>query len=260
MAKSNKRRDDGRRSAAAAAKAAEMRRAQLAAERRRRALIVSSIAVGVIVIIVGVFVAIETRSSGPTVAASGVGGATGKYGFVVGDSGAPVSMVVYEDFQCPVCKQFETTDGSLIKEKIAAGTLKVEYRPIAFLDRMSSTNYSSRALNAAACVRNDSTISVWKAYHDLLFQQQPAEGSAGLTDAQLIALASQAGAKAPAVGTCIDDDTFKDWVSSATEASSKDGISATPTVQLNGDTLSGDQLQSGALETLIDAAAKGDAN
>jgi protein-disulfide isomerase len=260
MAKSNRSRDDGRRSAAAAAKAAEMRRAQLAAERRRRTLIVSSIAVGVIVIIVGVFVAIQSRSSGPTVAASGVNGATSKYGFVVGDASAPASLVVYEDFQCPVCRAFEATDGSLIDQKIKDGTLRVEYRPIAFLDRMSSTNYSSRALNAAACVRNDSTLQVWKAYHDLLFEKQPAEGSAGLSDAQLTSMASQAGAKSPAVAKCIADDTYKDWVSSATEASSKDGISATPTVQLNGQTLSGDQLQSAALSRLIDDAAKGGAN
>jgi protein-disulfide isomerase len=261
MAKSNKRRDDGRRSAAAAAKAAEMRRAQLAAERRRRTLAVSAIAVGVIVIIVGVFVAIQTRSSAPTVAASGVRGATGNYGFVVGEAGAPVNMVVYEDFQCPVCKSLEVTDGAMLNQKIADGTVKIEYRPIAILDRASTTSYSSRALNAAACVRNDSTSTVWKAYHDLLFKQQPEEGSAGLTDAQLTTLATQAGAKAPAVGTCIADDTFKNWASSATEASSKDGVSGTPTVRLNGvdiDVLPDDKMiDATALGKLIDDAAKG---
>lgn len=255
MGKSNRRRDDERRSAAAA-KVAEIRRAELADERRRRTLVVSSIAVAVTVVIVGVFVAIQSRSSPPTVAAGSVHGASEGYGFVVGQAGAPASMVVYEDFQCPVCEAFEDADGTMLNQKTADGTLKVEYRPIAFLDGMSSTNYSSRALNAAACVRDEATIAAWKAYHDLLFKEQPDEGSAGLSDAQLTTLASRAGATVPAVGRCIAANTFKNWVSSATEAASKDGVAGTPTVRLNGDSINLDQLDDAvALGKLIDAAA-----
>lgn len=255
MAKSNRRRDEERRRAAAA-KVAEMRHAELAAERRRRSLTVSAVAVGVIVVIVAVFVAIQTHTSSPTVAARGVHGATGSYGFVVGKVDAPATMVVYEDFQCPSCKSFEDTDGAMLNQKIADGTLSIEYRPIAILDRMSSTDYSSRALNAAACVRNDTNITGWKAYHDLLFKEQPAENTAGLTDDQLTSFARQAGAKAPAVGTCISDGTYRDWGSSATDAASKDGVSGTPTVRLNGDNIDVSQLASAeALGKLIDDAA-----
>jgi protein-disulfide isomerase len=233
-----------------------MREAQLAAERRRRSLTVSAVAVAVLVIVVGVFVFIQTRSSAPTVAATGVHGSTGGYGFVVGKADSPASLVVYEDFQCPSCKAFEDTDAATIDKKIADGTLKVEYRPIAILDRFSSTDYSSRASNASACVRNATDATTWKAFHDLLFKNQPAENSAGLTDDQLTTYATQAGATAPSVGTCISDNTYKNWVSSATEASSKAGVTATPTVLLNGDNVSIDDLNDvTAFEKLIDDAA-----
>ncbi len=255
MAKSNRRRDEERR-AAAAAKVAEMRQAELAAERRKRTLTVSAVAVAVIVIVVGAFVFIQTRSSSPTVAAAGVHGSTGNYGFVVGKADAPASLVVYEDFQCPVCKSFEDTDSAMMDKKVADGTLKVEYRPIAILDRMSSTDYSSRAANASACVRNATDSDTWKAYHDLLYKNQPAESSAGLTDEQLTTYATQAGAKAPAVGTCISGDTYQDWVSSATDAASKAGVSGTPTVTLNGQNVSLDDLSKvTTFEQMIDEAA-----
>lgn len=255
MAKSNKRRDEERRSAAAA-RVAEMRRVQQAAERRRRTLIVSAAAVAVIVVAVAAFVLVKSQNKAKTVAAGGVAGSTASYGFVVGDTAAPASLVVYEDFQCPACKSFEDLDGSTVDKYVADGKLKVEYRPIAFLNGQSSTEYSTRSLNAAACVTDNTDTTTFKKFHDLLYANQPAEGSAGLTDDQLITYAKQAGATSPAVGTCIKDQTFKDWASSATDAASRAGVSATPTAQLNGQDLPSSSLAPvGAFTQALDAAA-----
>jgi protein-disulfide isomerase len=259
MAKSNKRRDEERR-AAAAAKVAEMQRAQRAAERRNRSLMISAAVVAVVVVIVGVFVLVQISGKSPTVAASGVGGSTNKYGFVVGDANAPATLVVYEDFQCPSCKEFEHVDGPTVSKYISDGKVKVEFRPIAILDRFSSTNYSTRSLNAAACVRNYSTAAAFKTFHDLLYAHQPEENSAGLPDSQLITYAGQAMHETnPDVATCINDGTYEDWASSATEASSKDGITATPTILLDGDQVDLQQNETATkFKALLDAAvAKG---
>lgn len=255
MVKSNKRRDDERRSAASA-KVAQMQRDQQAQERRRRALIVSAVAVAAIVVIVGGFILYQTtKDDSKDVAGTGVGGSTADYGFVVGKASAPASMVIYEDFQCPICKSFEELDGDTIEKYVDDGTLKVEYRPISFLDRMSSTNYSTRSLNAAACVSDATDITTFKKFHDFLYANQPPEQSAGLTDDQLIDYAKQAGASSPAVASCIKDQTFEDWTGSATDAASKAGISGTPTVKLNGEDIAGSISSVDTLSQAIEAAA-----
>ena len=93
--------------------------------------------------------------------------------------------MVYEDFQCPSCKAFEENVGSTLATDVSNGQIQLEYRPVAFLDRASTTNYSSRALGTAACALDDGGPTVFTKLHDLLFTHQPAEGSAGLTDGQL---------------------------------------------------------------------------
>lgn len=255
MAKSNRRRDEERRRAAAE-RVAEMQRAQQAAERRRRSITVGAIVVAVVVIIVGVFVLVENNNKPKTVAAGGVGGSTGNYGFVVGNSDAPASLVAYEDFQCPVCENFEHIDGPTIEKYVKDGKLKVEYRPIAILDRESSTQYSTRSLNAAACVRNYGTAQDFLTFHDLLYAHQPPEGGDGLPDSQLVTYADQAlGKTLPSVATCITGQTYKDWTASATDAASKAHVAGTPTLILNGKTLSLTDVATAAkMKALLDKA------
>jgi protein-disulfide isomerase len=84
----------------------------------------------------------------PRNTAAGTDGA----GFAVGSSTAPVTVDVYEDFLCPICRRFEEQTGGMIAQLVADGTVRVRYRPLAFLDRLSTDDYSTRALNAAAVV------------------------------------------------------------------------------------------------------------
>jgi protein-disulfide isomerase/uncharacterized membrane protein YphA (DoxX/SURF4 family) len=152
-------------------------------------------------------------------------------GVTVGRSTAPVTLDLYEDPQCPVCAQFEAQVGPTIAGWIAAGKVKVHYHVISFLDTASSTKYSSRAANAlyaAAAVGPDAFAK----YHQVLYQQQPAENSAGLTEDTLVQLAQQSGAGAAA--SQIRAGTYADYVARATDQSSKDGVTGTPTVLVNG--------------------------
>ncbi|MGH3470623.1 MAG: DsbA family protein [Nocardioidaceae bacterium] len=260
MTKTNKQRDADRRTAAAA-RVAEMQRQQQTAERRRRALVITASVVAVIVIVVGAVVLIKNHQSPKQVASQTVSGTTSSYGIVVGKSTAPVKMVAYEDFQCPFCEQFESTSGATVSKYIDNGTLSVQYRPIAFLDQESSTNYSTRALNAAACVVNYTNSDTFKKFHDLLYQHQPAEQSAGLPNSQLVTYAKQAGAGSTAVANCINNGTFNNWTASATLAASKSPVMSqgltTPTVLIDGNPVQSTVLLNPtALASTIQAAAK----
>jgi len=249
----NKRREAEKRSAAAA-KAAEMRRAHESAERRRRILVVSAVVVALLVIVVGAAILVQGERNQTDAAAGDVPGVTADFGFVVGKPDAAVDVVIYEDFQCPACEQFETASGSTLDSYVDDGTVSVEYRPIAFLDRMSSTDYSTRSLNAAACVMDDAGVDAFKKFHDTLFQNQPPEGGDGLPDSTLVDYAAQAGADKSAVQSCVDDETYKDWTKAATEAASKNDVTGTPTVFIDGEQFK-DIGTPGAFEQAIKDAA-----
>jgi protein-disulfide isomerase len=212
----------------------EMQAAQRRAEQRRRNLAVGGVAVAVIALVVGIGVAVQ--SSRDTTGADVVvpAGAVDKYGVPRGDANAPVTMDLYEDFQCPICKAYEGVLGDTITKNVDAGTLRVVYHPMAFLDSQSSTKYSSRALETAACVLNQDGPKTYIALHGLLFEHQPAEGSAGLTDEQLASLAEQAGASKANVERCQSNDTFAGWVKAATDAASKAHVTGTPTMFIDG--------------------------
>jgi protein-disulfide isomerase len=106
---------------------------------------------------------------------------------------------------------------------------------VAFLGDASTTDYSTRALNAAAVVLDTSGRDVFLEFHDLLFEHQPPEGSAGLSDAQLVRYAVRAGADESAVRPGIEGMTFRQWAVNATSQMSKDGVNGTPTVLVDGE-------------------------
>ncbi len=228
---------NGRQAKTAREKAAEMRAQAARQESRRRNVLILAAVAAVLVVAVGVGVLVQfTRSSNPATAAVTTPANSTNNGFVVGSSSAPVTIVAYEDYQCPACKNFEDLNGAQIDQWIADGTVKVNYRAIAFLDRMSSTNYSTRALNAAAAVMNSDPAD-YKKFHDLLYANQPAENSAGLTNDQLIQYAVQAGAKEADIRPAVQNETYKPWTVKVTDAATNAGINSTPTVQVNGSTL-----------------------
>ncbi len=65
-----------------------------------------------------------------------------------------------------------------------------------------------------------------KRFHDLLFEHQPEEGSAGLSDGQLLDYAVNAGARRSKVSGLISDRAFENWVEKGTSQASEDGVSS----------------------------------
>lgn len=196
------------------------------AERRRRLMLVSA-AVGLLVLFAAVIGFGLYRSDHAAVVVPQ--GATGN-GIPVGKSDAPVTMDLFEDFQCPVCAKFEKVTGPTVDDLIHAGTVRVVYHPVAFLDRLSSTQYSSRASAAAGCAAVD---GIYPKFAGALFTQQPPEGGDGLPTEKLISIGKAAGA-GPDFAGCVQDGTFAGWTSQLTDAASRSGVTGTPTVLING--------------------------
>lgn len=159
---------------------------------------------------------------------------------VIAGKAAPVTVDVYEDFMCPICGRFESNYKSDMAKAIEAGKIQVKYHPVAILNRFSTpAGYSTRAANAALCAAD---AGKFHAYHDKLFTEQPAEGSAGYTNAELVAKGQEVGA-AGSFAQCVNSGKYNKQVDTATAAAVKDpsllpatGAKGfgTPTVLVNG--------------------------
>ena len=153
-----------------------------------------------------------------------------------------VNITMYVDYLCPYCGQFDAANAAQITSWITAGNATVEIHPISIMDSASGgTSYSTRAANAAACVA-DSTPNAFLAVNTALFAAQPQEQTTGLTDAELLAVLSEAGVQSEAVTECVTGQKFAAWVGDATiralsgplPNADVDTVTATPTVLVNG--------------------------
>uniref|UniRef100_A8M4J7 DSBA oxidoreductase n=1 Tax=Salinispora arenicola (strain CNS-205) TaxID=391037 RepID=A8M4J7_SALAI len=210
--------------------AARVVREQLAQERRRkRTLWVSVAAVFVLVIagFTGWAVFSEQRSDEFTPPPGANDTGTG----IVFGSG-PVTIDLYEDYLCPACKQFQEVSGETIDQLADEGKARVVFHPVAYLNRFSTTEYSTRASAATGCA---SAGGKFREFSEALFVQQPPENGAQLSNDQLIDIGTAAGLDRDTFGTCVRDGTYLSWTEHVTEQASRSEITGTPTILVNGE-------------------------
>jgi protein-disulfide isomerase len=215
-------------------RAQALMREQKRRERTRNLLVVGAIVVAIAIIAVVLIVVTNKKDTTGQVAQDTPSNLSGTYNVEIGKASAPTTIKLYEDLQCPICKSFEQVTGQQVQAAIADGKVKVDYHMVAFLDRSSTTNYSSRALNAAMAVLSTAGPDAFLKFHTIAYSNQPEEGSAGVPDSTLIDWAVQAGADKSKVTPLINDDTYHQWVVNATDQMSKDKVTGTPTVYVDG--------------------------
>jgi protein-disulfide isomerase len=229
--------------------AARFMREQQARERaRNRRIVVSIVAAAVLLAAAligwGVYVNQHpSRYTAPTAASQQLG----NDGLPIGSG--PVTVDVYLDFQCPICKEFETSAGDTLNQLVADNKIKLVYHPVAFLDRASTTQYSTRSAASAACAADAGKLAPYVAE---LYREQRPEGSAGLSNDELVAAAAKAGITDPVFATCLKDGKYTDWVSHVTDQAVGRGVTGTPTVYVNGKQV---QASAQAVEAAVTAAS-----
>lgn len=214
---------------------AEERAAQQAADRRRERLIRAGLIAAVFVVVAGVGLAVwlSNRSASSADAnAAKPAGAQADGGLPFGTAETPV-VGVYEDFQCPACKQFEENVGDTLQGFQQSGQAKVVYHVLSFLDDNLGNDASFRAANAAGCAQEQDTFL---AYHDTVYANQPANEGEGYTDEQLIAFGRTANVPdMTAFETCVKDQTYGGWVKLVQANATDNQITGTPTIVVAGE-------------------------
>lgn len=216
------------------------------ADRRRTILIQVAVAGVLIVLIAAIGIGLAVRDSGDSDSAD-IGPvpavATDNGAIRIGSADARTTVRVVADLQCPACQMFEVRNGALLQRATADGTAAVEYNIAAFLDRASSTEYSSRAANASYCVADTGTDNYQK-WLQTMFERQPPEGGAGLPDSELIEIAKSAGYTDASIGQCIAERKYDKYIAAKSNALLDEGINSTPTVFVDGKQIQQSELQS----------------
>jgi protein-disulfide isomerase len=176
-----------------------------------------------------------------------------------------VNITTYVDYQCPACQAFEQTNSAQIQQWVSSGLATVEIHPIAILDNSSQGNmYSTRAGNAAACVANYDPKDYY-AVNTAFYANQPAEGTNGATDKQILAVLKGAGVSRANITKCVTTQQFVSWETAATNRvlagplpnSSIAKLDHTPTVVVGGKEYTGSITDAAAFATFVQQAGTG---
>lgn len=155
-------------------------------------------------------------------------------GFVLGDPDAPVTIVEFADFMCPHCQTYHGTVQELIREYVATGQAKFEYRffPVVNPDLSPLT----AAMVECAEILNPG--SFWHA-HDVMYELT----AAGFNTLTPLTFATRAGIDYEAMVQCVQEDAGQ--VFTDVELAQASQVTGTPSVMVRyGD---------GELEDITDA-------
>lgn len=165
---------------------------------------------------------------------------------VLGSLEAPTTITLYEDFHCPHCADFEEQFGPVITRAHESGAARVEFYPMAFIDKGSAA-----AANAMACAAE---AGFGQAFYLGLFANHTLHWS----DAQLIDLAAKVSGAPPSAAfkTCVTSTAHGDWVSSINAVAEKNGVAQTPTMLINGKSVDIENLTLDTLKAMITNATQ----
>jgi protein-disulfide isomerase len=159
-----------------------------------------------------------------------------------GPKNAPISVVLFSDFQCPFCGRVEPAISEL--EKAYPGKVRVAWKnyPLPF------HNNAKPAAEAALAANEQGKF--WE-MHDILFKNQQA-----LTAADLEKYAKEIGLDMGKFKAAIDSHKFAAQVEADTKQGAALGVQGTPAAFVNGNLVSGAQPVE-AFKKIVDAELKG---
>ena len=153
-------------------------------------------------------------------------GHTPEGGVLVGSDNARRRLVVFEDPQCPYCRQFEDASGDLLRREVSAGAVAVEYRMRCFLGPESVRAGNALALAAEA--------GHFDQLRRELFAAQPEEHSGGFTADDLVELGRRAGLQDPSYVSGVREGRYEEWVTEVDRAFGEQDPEGTPAALLDG--------------------------
>jgi len=203
---------------------------------QRNRLLMLAGAVGVAAVVVIVLIAIgagsdsksdntpSTTSAAAPVEKSFLAGVP-QHGDTLGSPDAPATLIVYEDPQCPFCRDWSLqTLPSVVRNYVKPGRLNLVYRGVQIIGPNSQEGL--RAIYAAGRQNKLWNLS------DALYRRQGPENSGWITDAAIGEAAASAGADAAAIRAAAPTAAVSAQLRHAAVQASVDRVPGTPTFVL----------------------------
>lgn len=155
-------------------------------------------------------------------------------GLSLGEASAPVTIDIFEDFQCPACKAFtESTQPLIIENLVATGKARYVFHNYPFIDGngVGSGGESDQAANAAMCANEQGKFWEMQA---ILYANWNGENQGNLSDRRLQAMAESIGLDMNAFNACFNANKFESEIQADFNKGKDMGVNGTPTVFVNG--------------------------
>lgn len=186
--------------------------------------------IGVVVLVLGIMVVPTVLSQNKSVSQAIPATVSADNGYAIEFNSELANLPVvdiYEDFQCPICQQFEALNGKYINSLVDEKKAIVRFHTLSFLGPESV-----RAANGAACANDEDKFLD---YHLGMYANLPAaENSGEWSNERIIEIAAASGIKSASFESCVNGLKYEGWVSKVAEAGSKSGVNSTPTIFVNG--------------------------
>ena len=149
-------------------------------------------------------------------------------GHVLGSPTAPVTIDLYEDFQCPACEQWgRNVVPSLARNELASGTVRIVYHGFAFIGPESIA--AGRAAWAA-----EQQGRFWDMWATLYANQGLHENAGAFDRDRLIAMADTLGLDTARFATDLDAPAAAAFVTDGIADAARAGVTSTPTLIIDG--------------------------
>ena len=160
---------------------------------------------------------------------------------VVGKSTAKKTLELYEDSRCPICATFEQTVGETVAKDVDAGKYKVKYVGATFIDNSDNGEGSKNALSALGAALNvspEAFMDYKAALYSAKYHPQETEDKFA-KDSFLIEVANSVDALKgnAAFEKDVEDGTYDAWAMKMSAAFDKSGVEGTPTLKMDGKTV-----------------------
>lgn len=190
------------------------------------AILIGSCIIGIAIIINGIFLymTVQSETTTPKKTYENIGYVKIDKSPLLGNKNAPITVIEYTDFDCPICKaSSDTIIPGLKKDYIQTGKVKFIFKSLPLENLHPNAFHKTEA---AFCAREQGGDKAFYSYYDSLFAKF---GFSIDLDNELIALAQQNGLDPQKFKTCLNQHAYKERITGEVLEGNLIGSLGTPT-------------------------------